>query len=115
MRIIAVLGLVLAGFVVVAQASQNRECGQASWYAIENTTASGEMMDPSQLTAAHPSHAFGTRLNVINQENGKSVIVRINDRGPFTKKRIIDVSKAAAEELDFISDGHVEVCLLKVE
>ena len=67
-------------------------------------------MDPSKLTAAHPRLSFGTKVEVVNSRNGKSVIVRINDRGPFIKGRIIDVSKAAAGHLGMIKSGVDNVC-----
>ena len=73
--------------------------GMASYYGKElagNRTASGERFNPSQLTAAHRSLPFGSRVRVTNTANGDSVVVRINDRGPFSHGRIIDVSQAAA-------------------
>tara|TARA_R110002020_G_scaffold4977_9_gene21338 strand:- start:567 stop:938 length:372 start_codon:yes stop_codon:yes gene_type:complete len=85
-------------------------CGRASWYALTSKTASGERMDPAKLTAAHPRLSFGTRVKVTNPRNGKTVVVRINDRGPFVKGRIIDVSKAAAGQLGMINSGVAKVC-----
>jgi rare lipoprotein A len=64
-------------------------------------TASGERFAPAQLTAAHRTLPFGTMVRVTNIRNGRSVVVRINDRGPFNKQRIIDVSPAAAKQLQF--------------
>jgi peptidoglycan lytic transglycosylase len=64
-------------------------------------TANGETFSPSKLTAAHRTLPFGTMVRVTNQRNGRTVMVRINDRGPFTKGRIIDVTPAAAAELKF--------------
>ena len=86
-------------------------CGTASWYALYSQTASGEQMDPTELTAAHRSLPFGTVLKVTNQRNGKSVIVRVNDRGPFINGRVIDLSKAAAARLGFISSGITNICM----
>lgn len=89
-----------------------RQQGIASWYGREyegRPTASGEIFDSSQLTAAHPSLPFGTMLVVTNQHNNKSVTVRVNDRGPFVAARIIDVSRAAAEQLDMIVTGTAPV------
>ncbi|WP_461246440.1 septal ring lytic transglycosylase RlpA family protein [Treponema sp. R6D11] len=89
-----------------------RQEGIASWYGREfegRPTASGEIFDASQLTAAHPSLPFGTMLVVTNQHNKKSVTVRVNDRGPFVPARIIDVSRAAAEQLDMIVTGTAPV------
>jgi rare lipoprotein A len=72
-------------------------------------TASGEPMDPDALTAAHPSLPLGTQVRVVNVENDRAVVVRINDRGPFADNRIIDLSKAAAEQLDMIETGVAQV------
>jgi rare lipoprotein A len=63
------------------------------------------------LTAAHPALAFGTRVTVINLANDKSVVVTINDRGPYAKGRIIDLSRAAAARLDILSSGTARVCI----
>jgi rare lipoprotein A len=68
-------------------------------------------MDPEALTAAHPSLPFGTKVKVDNLGNGRSVVVRINDRGPFAKGRIIDVSKAAAKRLGMIEAGVARVSI----
>jgi rare lipoprotein A len=62
-------------------------------------TASGERMNPGGLTAAHPSLPFGTKVRVTNRHTGRSVVVRINDRGPFVKGRVIDLSPAAAKAI----------------
>ena len=70
-------------------------------------------MNPADLTAAHRTLPFGTKLKVTNQKNGKTVIVRINDRGPFIKGRVIDLSKAAANRLGFISSGVTNICMAK--
>lgn len=64
-------------------------------------TANGEKVQPTGLTAAHPSLPFGTRVHVTNKRNGKSVVVRINDRGPFKKGRVIDLTPTAASTLGF--------------
>ncbi|MBC7281024.1 septal ring lytic transglycosylase RlpA family protein [Hoeflea sp.] len=104
------LASVLAAAAVAPAAAADPSCGRASWYALTSKTASGERMDPSKLTAAHPRLSFGTMVNVVNPANGKSVVVRINDRGPFTKGRIIDVSKAAASHLGMIRAGVAKVC-----
>jgi len=102
---------VLAGFIAPAPAHAAQQCGKASWYALTSRTASGEMMDPSKMTAAHPSLPFGTRIEVTNRDNGRSVIVRINDRGPFVGDRIVDVSKEAARRLGMVRSGIVPVCI----
>jgi len=85
--------------------------GLASWYGESQMTASGERFDRHALTAAHRSLRFGTRVRVTNQRNGRSVIVRINDRGPYSHNRIIDLSEAAARELQMIDAGVVPVTL----
>jgi rare lipoprotein A len=88
--------------------------GEASYYGRElagNRTASGERFNPGALTAAHRTLPLGTKLKVTNQSNGKSVIVRINDRGPFIKKRLIDVSLAAAQKISMVNAGHARVRL----
>src|SRR5262245_53239476 len=99
--------------VAVSTVPASAQCGGASWYALYSQTASGEQMNPAALTAAHRTLPFGTKLKVTNQRNGKSVIVRINDRGPFIKGRVIDLSKAAAHKLGFVSAGVANICLAK--
>jgi rare lipoprotein A len=84
--------------------------GLASVYAYSGgRTASGERVSPGALTAAHRTLPFGTRVRVTNQNNGRSVVVRINDRGPFVRGRIIDLTPAAARALDFSSLASVSV------
>lgn len=101
--------------ILVAIAGQaNAQCGGASWYALTSKTASGERMNPAGISAAHRSLPFGTKVRVVNKKNGKSLVVRINDRGPFIKGRIIDLSKGAAQQLGFIRSGHTAVCIEKV-
>ncbi len=103
--------------VVTAAASSSpamAQCGRASWYALHSRTASGERMNPSALTAAHRSLPFGTKVKVTNKNNGKSVVVRINDRGPFIKGRVLDLSKGAALQLGFVSSGHTSVCMARL-
>jgi len=95
-----------------------RQEGIASWYGKEfegRPTASGEIFDASKFTAAHPILPFGTMIVVTNQQNNKKVIVRVNDRGPFVSARIIDVSRAAAEQLDIISTGTAPVTIESLE
>lgn len=67
-------------------------------------------MNPSNLTAAHKSLRFGTRIKVTNAHNGRSVVVRVNDRGPYIRGRVLDLSKAAAQNIGMISSGHAKVC-----
>ena len=88
--------------------------GVASYYAHEfdgRTTANGEVYDMNALTAAHRSLPFGTLLRITNVENGKSVVVRINDRGPFVEGRIIDLSLGAAKAVGMIQHGTAMVKL----
>lgn len=82
--------------------------GPASWYGPKfhgRQTASGEPFDMHDLTAAHRTLPFGTRVRVTNDANGRSVIVRINDRGPFHGKRVIDLSRTAAKAIGLVSRG----------
>jgi rare lipoprotein A len=85
--------------------------GIASFYKYESKTASGEQFNPNELTAAHRTLPFGTRLRVTNVATGQSVIVRVNDRGPFIPGRVVDVSHSAAEVLGMIDRGITKVKL----
>jgi rare lipoprotein A len=78
-------------------------------------TASGERLDPADLTAAHPSLPFGTRVRVTSVDTGRSVIVRVNDRGPFVRGRVLDVSYSAARQLDMTKQGVAKVKFEVVE
>src|SRR5690606_34583537 len=106
----AAAGMMVAASLTPAQA----QCGRASWYALHSKTASGERMNPAAMTAAHRSLPFGTKVKVTNKNNGKSVVVRINDRGPFIRGRVIDLSKGAARELGFIKSGHTSICMARL-
>lgn len=89
--------------------------GTASWYGPGfrgKRTASGEPFDDSDLTAAHRTLPFGSRVRVRNVRNGREVVVRINDRGPWKRGRVIDLSKAAAAALDMLQAGEATVILL---
>jgi rare lipoprotein A len=86
------------------------ETGRAAFYG-GGRTASGEHTGPNGLTAAHRTLPFGTRVRVTNKRNGKTVVVRIVDRGPYGRGRIIDLSRAAAVELDMISAGTAVVSI----
>lgn len=79
--------------------------GLASYYKSGKQTANGERFDPHGLTAAHRTLPFGTMVRVTNLKSGKSVIVRINDRGPFIKKRVIDLSLGAAKKIGLVRAG----------
>jgi len=86
--------------------------GRASYYAHKfhgRKTSSGEVYDMHKLTAAHRTLPFGTQLKVTNLSNNKSVVVRVNDRGPFKKERLIDVSLEAAKRLEMIGPGVIKV------
>lgn len=88
------------------------QAGKASWYGPGfhgRKTASGERFNQNAYTAAHRTHAFGTTLCVENAANGRSVAVRVNDRGPFSRGRIVDVSKRAARDLGMIRSGTAPV------
>ena len=96
----------------------NRGTMKASWYGPKfhgKLTANGEIYDQMALTAAHKSLTFGTLLKVINPKNGKSVIVRINDRGPYVGNRELDLSKGAAMKLGLIKKGVARVKIQEVE
>jgi rare lipoprotein A len=95
-------------------AAGNEEVGYASWYGAQHQgkrTASGEVYDMNQLTAAHRTLPFGTRLLVTNRDTSQSAEVRVNDRGPFVKGRILDVSYAAARQLGAVGAGTFPVRL----
>lgn len=107
------LGLAIASFTLLLSLGNaaQAQCGSASWYALNSRTASGEHMNPQAMTAAHRSLPFGAKVKVTNKRNGKSVVVRINDRGPFIRGRVIDLSRAAADKLGFIRAGHTPICM----
>jgi len=91
---------------------RDQQVGMASYYAHGHQgrrTASGERFAMDEMTAAHRTLPFGTRVRVTNLANGRHAVVRINDRGPFRKKRIIDVSYAAARELGMVGRGTARV------
>ncbi|MEP6392565.1 MAG: septal ring lytic transglycosylase RlpA family protein, partial [Alteripontixanthobacter sp.] len=92
--------------------------GMASYYGRRfhgRRTANGERFDMHAMTAAHKTLPFGTLVEVTNPNNGRSVTVRINDRGPFIRGRTIDLSRAAASEIGIIQRGHGKVALALVE
>lgn len=92
--------------------------GVASWYGPNfagNPTANGEIFNPKEMTAAHKSLPFNSRVKVVDLDTGRSVVVRINDRGPFIKGRIIDLSRKAAERLGMVGSGTAKVGLRIVE
>ena len=87
------------------------QVGMASWYGpnVGEFTANGERFDPNMITAAHPTLPLPSIVKVTNLNNGKELLVRVNDRGPFHSSRIIDVSKAAAQELGMLGAGTAKV------
>jgi rare lipoprotein A len=98
----------------IAKATVKPETGIASYYGEKyhgRQTANGEIFNMNELTAAHPKLKFGTKVKVTHLANHRTVTVRINDRGPFVKGRVIDLSQAAAEELQMIRAGLAEVKL----
>jgi len=111
-RQIAILALAIWGFVSLCAQTQT---GKASYYAKKFNgarTASGERLHPDSMTCAHRTYPFGTKLKVTNVVTGKEIIVRVNDRGPYIRGRIIDLSRSAAQELGIIRQG---IAMVKVE
>lgn len=109
-----ILPVLIAVISVAPAHAKVKSCGKASWYQLTSMTASGERANPNVMAAAHRTLPFGTRIRVTNFRNGRSVIVRINDRGPFIKGRIIDVTRIAAEKLGFKGAGWAPVGLSPV-
>ena len=102
-------GAMCAAVSLQANEAAASQCGKASWYKMGTHTASGERMNANALAAAHRSLPFGTKVRVENLANGRSVVVRINDRGPFVGGRVIDVTRGAAERLGMIHAGTARV------
>ena len=113
--VILILAVCLLSFGAKCQIKNNfQEKGLASFYSDYfegKRTASGETFHQNHFTAAHKSLPFGTLVKVINLQNKRTVIVRITDRGPFVKGRIIDLSQAAAKEIGMLSSGLYKVCI----
>ncbi len=112
--------LMLAALLLLTACSSHRTSpdqgvsGQASWYGTKHhgkKTANGERFNQNALTAAHRTLPFGSKVKVTNTLNKKSVTVRINDRGPYSKGRIIDLSRAAAAKIDMLNQGVAPVRL----
>lgn len=113
-KIILIITFALIGFTPLQAQKQQR--GKASFYSRKlfgRMTASGERLHPDSLTCAHRSYPFGTKLMVYNPANGRSVIVKVTDRGPFVRGRIIDLSWRAAKELGILSQGVAMVVVQK--
>lgn len=112
--LVALLVMVGVGCATSAKRDQLVTEGLASWYGQEfagRTTANGEIFDPDMLTAAHRTLPFGTLVRVKNPRSGSEVVVRINDRGPFIESRIIDLSYAAAQQIDMVEVGVTPVLI----
>lgn len=115
-RLAAVAALALAmGAVSGSPADAAAQTGKASYYKHGKRTANGERFDPHGYTAAHRTLPFGTRVLVTNVKTGQSVIVRVNDRGPFIKSRIIDVSYGAAKVLGITATGVATVKIVPLK
>lgn len=112
-----ILLAMLAGACATLQRGKVIDQGEASWYGPGfhgKQTANGEIYNQNQLTAAHRTLPFNTVVRVVNLENGKTVNVRINDRGPYARGRIIDLSREAARRIDMIEAGTAPVRLILV-
>jgi rare lipoprotein A len=110
-----VLGCALGAIPAAAEDTKPIESGAASWYGPGfhgKRTANGETFNTNALTAAHKTLPFGTEVRVTNERTGKSVVVRINDRGPYAHGRVIDLSKAAAEAVGISGVGQVTLAAL---
>jgi rare lipoprotein A len=113
MRLLSAI-ILLVSVVVSTPPASAESIGVASWYGFETCrkgrackTANGERFNPSGLTTAHRTLPFGTRLRVTNPKNGRSVTVRVNDRGPFVKGRVLDLSQGAARAIGMTSTQRV--------
>ena len=120
MQILKLLGYLLAIFLLLSSCNNSKTVyqpyatGKATWYGSGfqgKPTASGEKFNKRDLTAAHKTLKFGTKVRVTNLRNQKQVTVRINDRGPISNKYVIDISEKAAKEIDMIDAGIVSVKL----
>ena len=110
-----VLGCTLGAASAPAKEAKPIQTGAASWYGPGfhgKRTANGERFNTHALTAAHKTLPFGTQLRVTNERTGRSVVVRINDRGPYARGRVIDLSKAAADAVGILSVGTVTLAKL---
>jgi len=111
-KILALISICLLTVGCASQTVEQPKLAKTSWYQMGTRTASGERYNPDGLTVAHKSYPFGTLLKLTNPENNKTVIARVNDRGPFAHGRELDASRGTARELGFISKGVTD---LKVE
>ncbi|QEE38110.1 septal ring lytic transglycosylase RlpA family protein [Methylobacterium sp. WL64] len=109
-KFVATVGMLSA--IVGTTLPAAAQSGGASWYGSGHRTANGERFNPNGLTAAHRSLPFGTRVRVENRRTGRSVVVRINDRGPFVHGRIIDLSRGSARALGMGGTSYVSLQVL---
>lgn len=121
-KVILVLAALCAvpgiGYANTSSCGAEIQRGIASWYGPGfegQLTATHEVFDSSEMSAAHPSLPFGTLVKVTNMRNAKSVMVRINDRGGFGKRRVIDLSEAAAGQIGMLSDGVAPVAIYRCD
>ncbi len=111
--LVAASAITLGMISVPAFANQT---GKASWYSLPgNTTACGQKMNPRAMTAAHKTLPCGTKIRVTNKRNGKSVVVTVNDRGPFVRGRIVDVSKSAGQRIGLVATGVAPVTVTVID
>jgi rare lipoprotein A len=119
MHLISAASLAMAALAQTPSSTQGNEMiGVCSYYARMHNghiTAGGEKFDSNAMTAAHRQLPMGTKLKVTNLANGKSVVVKVNDRGPFVKGRLLSVTRRAAEELGFIKQGVTKVKFEQVQ
>jgi rare lipoprotein A len=118
-KTLATLFITSVALLTVQTPAHAKVCGGASFYGLGDsyawrTTASGAPMDPNALTTAHRSLPFGTKLLVTNQHNGKSVVVRVTDRGPFIGGRVLDLSPRAFGSIASLSSGVTSVCYSRI-
>jgi len=119
-KTLATLFIMSVALLTVQTPAHAKVCGGASFYGTHGdgyagrTTASGAVMDPNALTTAHRSLPFGTKLLVTNQNNGKSVVVRVTDRGPFIGGRVLDLSPRAFGSIASLSSGVTSVCYSRI-
>ena len=108
--------LIVLAVITPASEAEARQCGGASWYGEKfagKRTASGVRFNPNAMVAAHRTLRFGSRVRVQDRRTGRSVVVKIVDRGPFVRGRVIDMSKAAARKLGFLRRGTARVCITR--
>ncbi len=110
-KALAFVSTLVAGQQALVQPAFAEQHGKASWYALHSRTACGQRMNPNAMIAAHRSHPCGTKIRVTNTGNGRSVVLTVVDRGPFIRGRIVDVSRAAAQQLGFMGAGVASVAV----